>query len=658
MSSPNLQHEINEVKALIMDTVRKANSGHTGGALSSVDFAYLLYRNILQYDPDDPAWLNRDRFVLSAGHESALLYALLYLVGYLDLDDLQNFRQLDSRTPGHPESHLTPGVEATTGPLGQGVAMAVGMAVAEEMLRAQLGAGLVNHNTYCLCGDGDLQEPVALGAAALAGHWQLGRLIMFYDYNRVQISGQTSRVDSTQIDQIFRGFGWHVLEINGHDHAAIAAAIGEGQGKADQPTLIIGHTTMAHGVATMEGSPATHGSPLPPEEIAATKKKLGLNPDRHLQLSAETMKQFRLRQSELSRSVNDWRSKLTKQLKEADFKALWEQYFDDIDLARIDWPDFEEDAGIATRKAFGQVLEAAAAAIPSLVGGSADLEPSNNTGGFARAYGDFGAQNRSGRSLAYGVREFPMGAINNGIALHGGLRPFGATFLVFSDYERPSIRLRALQRIPVIGVYTHDSIFVGEDGPTHQPTEHIMALRAIPDLLVFRPADARETAACMKTILQENQRPSALLLSRQGLPVLPKALEATIAAGAAKGGYILKESEAPPTVTMLASGSEVSLAIAVSELLGDIGCRIVSLPCWELFLEQPDEYRSSVLGADGGLRVSLEAGVTVGWEKFTGLHGLNIGVDHFGASAPGSQLEAKFNLTPEHIADRIRKVLK
>jgi transketolase len=658
MSSPNLQHEINEVKALIMDTVRKANSGHTGGALSSVDFAYLLYKNILQYDPDDADWLNRDRFVLSAGHESALLYSLLYLVGYLKLDDLQNFRQLGSRTPGHPECHLTPGVEATTGPLGQGVAMAVGMAVAEEMLRSQLGSELVSHRTYCLCGDGDLQEPVALGAAALAAHWQLGRLIMFYDYNQVQISGQTSRVDSTKIDQVFKGFGWHVLEIDGHDHTAIEAAIADGQGNANQPTLIIGNTTMAHGVATMEGSPATHGSPLPPEEIAATKKKLGLDPDRHLQLSAETIASFRQRQAQLRKSVDTWKAGLTQQLKSADFKSRWEQYFGDAAVSRIDWPAFEDGAGVATRKAFGQVLEAAAKAIPNLVGGSADLEPSNNTGGFAKAYGDFGAGNRSGRSLAYGVREFPMGAINNGIALHGGLRPFGATFLVFSDYERPSIRLRALQRIPVMGVYTHDSIFVGEDGPTHQPTEHIMALRAIPDLLVFRPADARETAACMKTILQENHRPSALLLTRQGLPVLPKELSDTIEHGVSRGGYVLQDPGAAPQVTILATGSEVSLALAVSELLEDVIIRIISLPCWELFLEQPDEYRGSVLGADGGLRVSMEAGITTGWEKFTGLHGLNIGVDQFGASAPGSQLETKFNLTPEHIAARIRKVLK
>ena len=310
MASPNLQHEINEVKALIMDTVRKANSGHTGGALSSIDFAYLLYKDILQYDPDDPQWLNRDRFVLSAGHESALLYALLYLVGYLELDDLRNFRQLDSRTPGHPESHLTPGVEATTGPLGQGVAMAVGMAVAEEMLRAHLGDNLINHLTYCLCGDGDIQEPVALGAAALAGHWRLGRLVMFYDYNRVQISGEISRVDSTKIDQLFKGLGWHVLEIDGHDHTAITAAIAEGQGKTDQPTLIIGSTTMAHGAATMEGSPATHGSPLPPEEIAATKTKLGLDPEKSLQLSPETMTGFRHRQAALRESVEAWKAEL------------------------------------------------------------------------------------------------------------------------------------------------------------------------------------------------------------------------------------------------------------------------------------------------------------------------------------------------------------
>ncbi|UCH09328.1 MAG: transketolase [Fidelibacterota bacterium] len=651
------QHAINEVKGLIMDIVRKANSGHTGGALSSLDFAYLLYRDHLTYDPDDPEWMNRDRFVLSAGHESALLYSMLYLIGYLEMEDLLQFRQLGSRTAGHPEAHLTPGVEATTGPLGQGVAMAVGMAVAEEMLRARLGAEVVDHATYCLCSDGDLQEPVALGASSLAGHWRLGRLIMYYDCNQVQISGSTSRVDSTAIDQVFKGFGWRVLDIDGHDHGAIEEAIAEGQAEAERPTLIIGHTIMAHGTASMEGSADTHGAPLPPEEIAATKAKLGLDPDKFFHLSPETLADIHSRQKDLRQLVGEWKGRVKKLGEGEEFRAQWEAFFGPAQLESVSWPEFEPGAGVATRKAFGKTLEAVAEAVPNLVGGSADLEPSNNTAGFAKAYGDFSASHRTGRSLSYGVREFPMGAINNGIALHGGLRPFGATFLVFSDYERPSIRLRALQELPVLSVLTHDSIFVGEDGPTHQPTEHIMALRSIPNLLVFRPAEAIETKACMELILQQTNRPSALLLTRQGVPVFSAELHSIVLEGVVRGGYILKDPNDPPQVTLFATGSEVSLAMAASELLRDLAVRIVSLPCWELFFEQPEAYRCGILTDDGSLRVSLEAGVTQGWGQFTGLNGLSIGVDRFGASAPGKELGAKVGLTPELVADRIQRTL-
>ncbi|UCD39106.1 MAG: transketolase [Fidelibacterota bacterium] len=649
---------INEIKALIMDTVRKANSGHTGGALSSIDFAYILFKEVLNYDPDDPGWLNRDRFLLSAGHESALLYVLLYLVGYLEMEDLLDFRQLGSRTPGHPEAHLTPGVEATTGPLGQGVAMAVGMAVAEEMLRANLGDAVMDHATYCLCGDGDLQEPVALGAAALAGHWRLGSLVMYYDCNEVQISGRTDRVDSTIIDQVFKGFGWQVLEVDGHDHQAISEAISASRGNTEQPSLIIGHTIMAHGAATMEGSPDTHGAPLPPEEIAATKSKLGLDPEKTFHLSPEVLDAFRQRQPELREQAAGWKTMLSKRQGDAEFKAVWDSYFGTAQLDAVEWPGFEPGAGVATRKAFGMVLEAAAVALPNLVGGSADLEPSNNTAGFANAYGDFGSGHRKGRSLAYGVREFPMGAINNGIALHGGLRPFGATFLVFSDYERPAIRLRALQRLPVMGVYTHDSIFVGEDGPTHQPTEHIMALRQIPNLLVFRPADAIETQVCMEMIIRETDRPSALLLTRQAVPVMPLDLHPVVRDGVPRGGYVLQDSPGSAQVTIFAAGSEVSLALAVCELLDGLAVRIVSLPCWELFLEQSPDYQRKILGFDGSLRVSLEAGTTLGWEHFTGHDGLNIGVDRFGASGPAKELAAEVGLTDQQVADRIRKALR
>ncbi len=653
----NQTQAFHALKGLIMDTVRKANSGHTGGPLSSLDFVAILYRDVLRYDPDDPAWLNRDRFVLSAGHESALLYAILHMIGYLELEDLRQFRQLGSRTPGHPELGLTPGVEATTGPLGQGVAMAVGMAVAEEMLRARLGSDMVDHFTYCLCSDGDLQEPVALGASGLAGHWRLGRLIMFYDSNQVQISGPTDRVDSTKVDQVFKGLGWQVLDIDGHDPTAIKEALAAGQAHGEQPTLIIGHTIMAHGVATMEGSPETHGAPLPPEEIAATKSKLGLDPDATFHLPPESVEDFRYRQTALREQAAKWKARLQERRQEPSFDATWRAHFDSVDLADVTWPAFEPGTSLATRKAFGQTLEAVAELVPGLVGGSADLEPSNNTAGFARRYGDFSATHRSGRSLAYGVREFPMGAINNGIALHGGLRPFGATFLVFSDYERPSIRLRAIQQLPVLAVYTHDSVFLGEDGPTHQPVEQTMALRTIPNLLVFRPAEGVETAACMRVILQETARPSALLLTRQSVPVLPKEYHAIAEEGVPRGGYILRDTPSQPDITIFATGSEVPMALEVSELLTGSAVRVVSLPCWELLFEQPVDYLKHVLGHEDSFRVSLEAGTSLGWERFTGRHGLNIGIDRFGASGPGKDVGAEVGFTVHHVVDRIRKAV-
>ncbi|MCH7859774.1 MAG: transketolase [Candidatus Marinimicrobia bacterium] len=649
--------DLSEIKGLIMDTVRKANSGHTGGPLSSLDFLAILYRDVLRYDPDDPAWFNRDRFVLSAGHESVLLYTMLHMIGYLELEDLQQFRQIGSRSPGHPELGLTPGVEATTGPLGQGVAMAVGMAVAEEMLRARLGRDMVDHFTYCLCSDGDLQEPVTLGASGLAGHWRLGRLIMFYDSNQVQISGRTDRADSTKYDQVFKGLGWQVLDIDGHDPVAIKEAIAAGQAHDDQPTLIIGHTIMAHGVATMEGSHETHGTPLPPEEIAATKSKLGLDPDAYFHLPTNTLEDFRHRQTALREQAAKWQALLKERRQEPAFDATWRAHFESIDLDEVTWPVFEPGESMATRKAFGQTLEAVADVVPALVGGSADLEPSNNTAGFARRYGDFSVTNRSGRSLSYGVREFPMGAINNGIALHGGLRPFGATFLVFSDYERPSIRLRAIQNLPVLAVYTHDSVFLGEDGPTHQPVEQTMALRTIPNLLVFRPAEGVETAVCMRVILQETARPSALLLTRQSVPVLPREYHALAQEGVPQGGYILRDTPSLPDIIIFATGSEVMMALEVSELLSESAVRVVSLPCWELFFEQPADYQKQVLGHDDSLRVSLEAGTTLGWERFTGRHGLTIGIDRFGASGTGKDVGAEVGFTVHHVVEHIRKAV-
>jgi len=649
---------VNEIKALILDTVRQANSGHTGGCLSSLDFTYVIYRDILNYDPDDPTWINRDRFILSAGHESTLLYSMLHLVGYLDMAELQRFRQLGSKTPGHPEAGLTPGVEATTGPLGQGVAMSVGMAVAEEHLRAQLGEDVISHYTYCLCSDGDLQEPVSLGAAELAAHWKLGKLIMFYDCNRVQISGQTDRADSTDVAAVFKGIGWEVLKIDGHDHGALKTAVAQGQATSDRPTLIIGETIMAHGVASMEGDYNTHGAPLPPEEIAASKTKWGLDPKQHFQLSDETVADFRHRQGALKELVAGWKAHVNERRKDQTFAASWKSYMDGPDLSQVEWPEFEPGAGVATRKAFGMALEAAAKAMPSLVGGSADLEPSNNTGGFAKAYGDFSAGNRGGRNFAYGVREFPMGAINNGMSMHGGLRPFGATFAVFSDYERPAVRLRALMKTPVISVYTHDSVFVGEDGPTHQPVEQIMALRVIPNLYVYRPADALETVLCMEEIMKDAAHPAAFMLTRQAVPVLDGKDHELARAGVPKGAYILKDCDGEPDVVVFAAGSEVHLALDAAEQLQDVAVRVVSVPCWERFFAQTGDYQRQVLGAEQSLKVSVEAGVTQGWERFTGRNGLTIGINRFGISAPWKEVAEHFGITADQVVQQIRQALE
>ncbi len=647
------QFTINVIKGLIMDGVRNANSGHTGGALSSIDFAYLLFTEYLKYDPDDPEWVSRDRFVLSAGHESMLLYSLLHMVGWLELDDLKQFRQLNSNTPGHPEVEI-PGVEATTGPLGQGVGMATGMALAEVIVREMFGGNdLLSHFTYVLAGDGDLQEPVALGAAALASHWGLSKLIMYYDSNGVQISGATSRSDSTDVAQVFKGLGWHVQEVAGHDLPALRQAV-ETARQTEQPSIIIGKTIMAHGTVTMEGDAGTHGSPLPPDEISKTKAKLGISPGEFM-VPAEVYDHFRRRFEELRAESEKWKARLGTAQSQPEFRRLWEQVIEDK-LPRINYPEFEAGASVATRKAFGVTLEHFAKQLPNLIGGSADLEPSNYTGGFAKQYGDFQKNNRKGRNLTFGVREFPMSTILNGLALHGGIIPFGGTFLVFADYSRPALRLGALQKIRVIHEFTHDSFFVGEDGPTHQPVEQIMALRTIPDFNVYRPADAKETAVCFKLAIEDRNTPGAILLSRQGLPVISTDIE-TIEQGVRRGGYALRDCEGSPEIVLLATGSEVSLALEVAERMNDRRVRVVSLPCWELFDRQPPEYREHLIPPRGCLKVSLEAGITLGWERYVGPTGLMFGLDRFGASAPAGELARVFGFTPDQVESKIREKL-
>lgn len=645
-------------KGLVMDMVRKANSGHSGGPMSSADFAHILFTEYLNFNPNDPEWFNRDRFVLSAGHESALLYAMLIQIGWLDMKDIQSFRQLHSRTPGHPEVE-TPGVEATTGPLGQGFGMAVGMATAESILRGQFtelvdnADALVGHYTYVLASDGDFQEPVTLGAGSMAGHWGLSRLIVYYDSNNAQISGKVDRSDSTNYALVFEGFGWHVQEIDGHNHDQIREAIEKAQ-VVDRPSLIIGTTLMAQGSATMEGDHETHGAPLPQEEIDATKEELGL-PEEKFYLPKVVVDYFQSRFAELRELVSKWDEDLKAANENADFEALWKIAINEI-LPEISYPEFELGSSLATRKAFGATLDKFAEQVPSIIGGSADLEPSNYTGNFAKKYGDFSRENRTGRNLAFGVREFPMAAALNGMALHGGVIPFGGTFLVFADYERPALRLAAIQHCGVIHEFTHDSFYVGEDGPTHQPIEHVMALRAIPNFNVFRPADAKETAVCFRLAMDQKETPNALLLTRQDVQILELKMD-SIVDGVSKGAYAVMDHENPELV-FLATGSEVSLAIEVAKSMNDKRIRIVSMPCWEIFEGQSDEYKISLIPDRGAMKISMEAGITHGWEKYIGPNGLSIGINHFGASAPGKNLAQEFGFTAEQVEVKIRDHLK
>ena len=653
------QFTVNVIKGLVMDGVRNANSGHTGGAMSSADFIYVLFSDFLNFDPNNPKWFNRDRFVLSAGHESMLLYSVLHLVGWFKKKDLKQFRQIDSNTPGHPEVKL-PGVEATTGPLGQGVGMAVGMALSEAFLSDTIGnlskysKDLVNHFTYVLAGDGDLQEPVSLGVAALVGHWNLHKLMMYYDSNEAQISGNTNRSDSTDIASVFEGFGWHVQKINGHDHNAIRDAIQTAQ-VIKRPNLIIGETIIGNGCANMAGDHNTHGVPLPQDEIEQTKKNFGL-PNKQFYIPECVTNHFQKRFGDLSDVSDDWNSQLIKLRKGKVFDSKWAQIVENK-ILDLELPEFINGDSLATRKAFGITLEKFAEQIPHLVGGSADLEPSNYTGGFAKTYSDFQKENRSGRNIAFGVREFPMATILNGIALHGGMIPFGGTFLVFSDYSRPALRLAAMQEIRVIHEFSHDSFYVGEDGPTHQPVEHIMALRAIPNYTVFRPADPKETAICFKLAIESKFSPSALLLTRQNVPILPLNYN-TIESGVRKGAYIVSNCEGSPEIVLIYTGSEVSLAIEVAKSLMEKRIRVVSMPSWELFEQQTKNYKENLIPPRGCIKVSLEAGITQGWEKYVGPSGLMIGLDTYGLSAPYKDLINKFGFTPRKVISKINKQLK
>ncbi len=650
---------INTIRTLAMDAVQAANSGHPGAPMGAAPLAYALWTRFLRHNPADPAWPDRDRFVLSAGHASMLLYALLHLTGYdLPLEELKRFRQWGSRTPGHPERGLTPGVEATTGPLGSGVANAVGMASAERMLAARFnrpGHAVVDHRTWALVSDGDLMEGVAAEAVSLAGALGLGKLTLLYDDNGITIDGGTGLAFAEDVGERFRACGWHVQRIDGHDLDAIDAAIRAALAEEERPSLIAAATEIAHGSPNKAGTAAAHGAALGAEEVRLTKEALGWPVEPAFHVPDDALAEFRAALNEGAARQDDWRERLDAWAREhPDAAAEWRRVtageLPDGWDAHVPTFTAEETPAMATRQASGKVLNALAAALPELVGGSADLASSTNT--YLAGLGDFGRESPDGRNLRFGVREHAMGGVLNGIALHGGLIPFGGTFLVFSDWMRGAMRLGAIMGCRAVCVFTHDSIGVGEDGPTHQPIEHLMALRAIPGLTVIRPADANETAAAWKVAL-ERDGPTALALTRQSAPVIEKA--ACARAGVARGAYALDGDPArTPDVILIATGSEVALARAAAVRLEERGlaARVVSMPSWELFAAQPRDYRDEVLPPGVAARLVVEAGVSLGWERYAGDRGEIMGIDRFGASAPGAEMMARHGFTAGAVAER------
>jgi transketolase len=667
---------IDTIRALAIDMVQHANSGHPGLPLDAAPVGYLLFARTLKHNPANPGWPDRDRFVLSAGHGSALLYSLLHLSGYdLPLDELKRFRQWGSETPGHPEFGDTPGVEVTTGPLGQGLAASVGMAIAERHLAARFNRpsyAIVDHRTYVLAGDGDLMEGVAHEAASLAGHLRLGRLVCFYDSNRISLAGTTALSFTDDVPKVFEGYGWHVQTVtDGNDLDAIARATEAARAASDRPSLVIVHTQIGYG-SPKQGTFGVHGSPLDAEQVKATKRTLGYPSEEPFFLPPEAVAHLR---GAVARG----------QAAEADWRVLFEQYrkahpdlaseFERVMRGELpagwdrDIPTFgPDDKPIATRAAGGRVEAVIAARVPELVGGSADLNPSTDT--TIKAGGDFqdpklappdrqgavgGEWSYAGRNLHYGVREHAMAAISSGLALHGGLVPFAATFFTFSDYMRPAIRLAALMRLHVVYVFTHDSIGLGEDGPTHQPVEHLAALRAIPRLVLIRPADANETAGAWRVAMTHRDGPVALVLTRQAVPVLAGTGDVS------RGGYVLADADGRPDVILIATGSEVSLAVEARTILAGRGlrARVVSLPSWSLFDAQAREYRDTILPPDVLARVAVEAGVPQGWERYVGPCGAVVGIENrFGASAPLKLVMEHYGFTAANVAQTAVEVVE
>ncbi|MBI9087822.1 MAG: transketolase [Desulfobacterium sp.] len=657
------QQCITTIRTLSMDAIQKANSGHPGAPMGLAPAAFVLWKDFLKHNPENPAWIDRDRFVLSGGHASMLLYSLLYLNGYgTTLDDLKSFRQWGSKTPGHPEYGHTAGVETTTGPLGQGVANAVGMAMAERHLAARFnrnGKTLIDHHTYVICGDGDLMEGVSHEAASLAGHLGLGKLVCIYDDNSISIEGKTDITFTEDVKARFEALNWQVLVVDdGNDLGKIRAAITAAKEETARPTMIKLKTHIAYGSPNKQDSPGAHGAPLGVDEIKLVKAFYGAPVDKDFYVPEAVLTECRKAIDKGRESETAWQAIFDAYKTEN--PELADNFVDAISgFLTAGWdkevPVFStEDKPVATRAASGKVLNAIAKNLPTLMGGSADLAPSNNT--FLNGFDEFQSETPEGRNIRFGVREHAMTAIMSGMYLHSGVRPFGGTFLVFADYMRPAIRVASLMKLPMIYVLTHDSVAVGEDGPTHQPVEHVASLRAIPGLTVIRPADANETADAWKQALKTLNAPTALILSRQNLPIL----DTTKADGAlANGAYTLKDTEGEPEIILIATGSEVHLCVEAAEALAaeNIQARVVSMPSWELFEQAPDYYKERILPPAVKTRLAVEAGISMGWERYVGDAGKVIGIDGFGASAPGNKVLSEYGFTKENIIENAKALL-
>lgn len=649
---------VNTIRMLSADGVQQANSGHPGMPMGMADVAYVLWMKALRFHPQDPCWPNRDRFILSAGHGSMLLYSMLHLSGYdLPLEQLRQFRQLGSLTPGHPELGRTPGVEATTGPLGQGISNGVGMALASKIMAARFNSPdrkLVDHFVYGICSDGDLMEGVASEAASLAGHLGLGNLIFFYDDNSITIEGSTKLAFSEDVAARFEAYGWQTLGIDGHDHEQIAQALRDAQADTHRPTLILARTHIGYGSPNKQDTAGAHGEPLGEEELAATKRNLGWPLEPRFLVPEEVRELFARRVAELAPVYEAWQAMYAEfRSTDAAGAALWDAMWNrqvpadllDKMLAAV---GEEKDA---TRNHSGKVLQVASAEVPALYGGSADLAPSNKT--YIKGAGDINTGTFEGRNLHFGIREHAMGAICNGMALYGSIIPYGATFLVFSDYMRPSVRLSALSQLQCVWVFTHDSIFVGEDGPTHEPVEHLAALRCVPNLTVLRPADGAETAAAWVMALERKEGPTALCLTRQALPPLP---QPGGKADLLRGARVILDCAGDPEVVLIGSGSEASLALEAAQALQaeGVAARAVSMMSWEVFDAQDEAYRESVLPSGGCKKVAIEAACGMGWERYIGRCGLMIGMTGYGESAPYKVLAEHFGFTTEQVLAKIK----